>query len=58
MLYKIAIISGGAAGMMPAYLLNKAGHLISVFRRRGYRIPGEIYNFQEYQASTWIKNLF
>ncbi len=32
--YKIAIIGGGAAGMMTAYLLNKAGHRVSVFEKQ------------------------
>ena len=32
--YKIAIIGGGGAGMMTAYLLNKAGHRVSVFEKQ------------------------
>lgn len=31
---KIAIIGGGGAGMMCAYLLNKAGHHVSIFEKQ------------------------
>ena len=31
---KIAIIGGGASGMVTAYLLNKKGHNVTVFEKQ------------------------
>lgn len=36
MSHKIAIIGGGGAGMICAYLLNKAGHKVSVFEKQNF----------------------